>query len=78
MSRINQFTNLNTPDDIPKNSSLDEFNLDANTVILVFQEKVHQLMTELIIKDATIRQQLNLINKLKERKLNEKERKSNE
>jgi len=25
-------------------------------------------MTELVIKDATIRQQLNLINKLKERK----------
>jgi len=68
MSKINQFTNPNTPDDIPKNSSNDEFNLDANMVILVFQEKVNQLMTELVIKDATIRQQLNLINKLKERK----------
>lgn len=71
MSKINKFTNLNTPEDITKNSSNDEFNLDANTVILVFQEKVNQLMTELVIKDATIRQQLNLINKLKERKSNE-------
>jgi len=68
MSKINQFTNLNKPDDISKNSSSDEFNLDVNMIILVFQEKVNQLMTELVIKDATIRQQLNLINKLKERK----------
>ena len=45
--------------------SAEENNLDVNMIISVFQEKLSQLMTEIVIKDATIRQQANLINKLK-------------
>lgn len=45
--------------------STEENNLDVNMIISVFQEKLSQLMTEIVIKDATIRQQANLINKLK-------------
>jgi len=45
--------------------SVEESNLDVNMIISVFQEKLSQLMTEIVIKDATIRQQANLINKLK-------------
>jgi hypothetical protein len=40
-------------------------NLDVNLIIVSFQEKISQLITEIVVKDATIRQQANLINKLK-------------
>ena len=40
-------------------------NLDVNLIIVSFQEKISQLITEVVVKDATIRQQANLINKLK-------------
>lgn len=35
---------------------MQDANLDVNLIIQVFQEKVNQLTTENIIKDATIRQ----------------------
>ena len=65
MSKINSVNNLNTSNNISLNSVEDESNLDVNMIIAVFQEKLSQLMTEVVIKDATIRQQANLINKLK-------------
>jgi len=65
MSRINPINNLNTSSEDFSNSTEDESNLDVNMIISVFQEKLSQLMTEVVIKDATIRQQANLINKLK-------------
>ena len=65
MSKINPVNNLNTSNNISLNSVEDESNLDVNMIISVFQEKLSQLMTEVVIKDATIRQQANLINKLK-------------
>jgi|LakMenEpi03Aug12_release.lakeMendotaPanAssembly.Ray.scaffolds.fasta_scaffold468338_3 hypothetical protein len=42
-------------------------NLDINLVIASFQEKLTQVMTELIVKEATIKQLLAHIEKLKER-----------
>ena len=65
MSRINPINNLNTSSEDFSNSTEDESNLDVNMIISVFQEKLSQIMTEVVIKDATIRQQANLINKLK-------------
>ena len=38
---------------------MNEQNLDVNLIIQSFQEKVSQLVTELVVKDATIKQ-LNL------------------
>ena len=35
---------------------MQENNLDINLVIQTFQEKVNQLMNDLIIKEATIKQ----------------------
>jgi uncharacterized protein YoxC len=37
---------------------MQENNLDINLVIQTFQEKVNQLMNDLIIKEATIKQLL--------------------
>lgn len=39
--------------------------LDISLVIASFQEKVGQLTTELVIKDATIKQLTNIINKMR-------------
>jgi hypothetical protein len=65
MSKINSISNLNKSDDTFESPSSDESSLDVNMIISIFQEKLSQMMTELVIKDATIRQQTNLINKLK-------------
>jgi hypothetical protein len=46
------------------NQNLDS-NLDINIIIATFQEKLSNLMTELVIKEATIKQQANLIKRLK-------------
>ena len=46
---------------VPDNAS----QIDVNLIIVSFQDKISQLMTEIVVKDATIRQQANLINKLK-------------
>lgn len=35
---------------------MQDSNLDVNIIIQTFQEKVSQLMTELIVKEATIKQ----------------------
>jgi hypothetical protein len=40
-------------------------NLDISLVISIFQEKLSTLMTELVIKEATIKHQSNIIRKLK-------------
>lgn len=40
---------------------MNEQNLDINLVIQSFQEKVNQLTTELVIKEATIKQLMNQI-----------------
>lgn len=45
----------------------EESNLDINLVISSFQERLTQVMTELIIKEATIKQLLAQIEKLKGR-----------
>lgn len=42
-----------------------ESNLDVNLIIAIFQEKLNSLMTELIIKEATIKQQANIIKKIR-------------
>ena len=41
-------------------------NVDINLIIIGFQEKLSQLMTENIVKDATIKQLIKTIEKLKE------------
>ena len=40
-------------------------NLDINLIIASFQEKLSQLMTEVVIKDATIKQLTAIIEKQK-------------
>ncbi len=42
-----------------------EKNLDINLIIESFQEKISQLMVELVVKEATIKQLLNEIKELK-------------
>jgi len=50
-----------------KNSE-QESSLDVNLIIACFQEKLSQLTTELVVKDATIRQLTNVINKMRGQK----------
>jgi hypothetical protein len=63
MSRIRANENL-TPSSI-ENIDDEDSNLDVNIIIATFQEKLSSLMTELVIKEATIKQQSNIIRKLK-------------
>jgi hypothetical protein len=35
---------------------MNDQNLDINLIVQSFQEKINQIMTELVIKDATIKQ----------------------
>jgi hypothetical protein len=63
MSRIRADENL-TPSSI-QNINDEDSNLDVNIIIATFQEKLSSLMTELVIKEATIKQQSNIIRKLK-------------
>jgi hypothetical protein len=63
MSRIRANENL-TPSSI-HNIDDEDSNLDVNIIIATFQEKLSSLMTELVIKEATIKQQSNIIRKLK-------------
>lgn len=65
MSKITGINQANQFQESVVDLSAEENNLDVNMIISVFQEKLSQLMTEIVIKDATIRQQANLINKLK-------------
>jgi len=63
MSKIKQNENF----ELPQNNqySVDDSNLDINIIIATFQEKLSSLMTELVVKEATIKQQANIIRKLK-------------
>lgn len=45
-----------------------ESNLDVNLIIMSFQEKLSQLTTELVIKDATIKHLTNIINNMRGQK----------
>lgn len=42
--------------------------LDVNLIIASFQEKLAQLTTELVVKDATIKQLTNVINNMRGQK----------
>lgn len=77
MSKMFSKKNKETPseDRMQSTQNLDEFevsskensNLDINLVISSFQDKLTQVMTELVIKEATIKQLLLQIEKLKGR-----------
>ena len=43
---------------------MNDQNLDVNLIIQSFQERLNQLTTELVVKEATIRQLMNQINEL--------------
>lgn len=47
-----------------QNQNIDS-NLDINLIIATFQEKLSQVMTELIVKEATIKQLTAIIEKQK-------------
>ena len=47
------------------NENQDNSNLDINLVLACFQEKLTQIMTELIVKEATIKQLMAQIDKTK-------------
>jgi hypothetical protein len=49
---------------------MQESNLDVNLIIQSFQEKVSQLMTELVIKEATIKQLVSQVQQASEQKEN--------
>ena len=49
-------------------SDINDSNLDVNLIIAVFQEKLSSLMTDLVIKEATIKQQSIIIQRLKGQK----------
>ena len=65
MSRLNKQPEQEA--DIMETSQvdIDDSNLDINLVIAVFQEKLSSLMTDLVIKEATIKQQSIIIKRLK-------------
>lgn len=43
----------------------DHSNLDVNLIIAAFQEKISQLMTEIVVKEATIKQLTLTIEKMR-------------
>ncbi len=65
MSRINQQEQQQTGIMETSQSDINDSNLDVNLIIAVFQEKLSNLMTDLVIKEATIKQQANIIQRLK-------------
>lgn len=57
---------VNMENEQPKQAQKDASSeLDINLIILSFQEKIGQLMTELVVKDATIKQLTSIINKMR-------------
>jgi hypothetical protein len=57
--------------DVQQNQSVNsgqESGLDVNLIISSFQEKLAQLTTELVVKDATIKQLTNIINNMRGQK----------
>ncbi len=65
MSRINKQEQQETGIMETSQSDINDSNLDVNLIIAVFQEKLSSLMTDLVIKEATIKQQSNIIKRLK-------------
>ena len=65
MSRINKQEQQETGIMETSQSDINDSSLDVNLIIAVFQEKLSSLMTELVIKEATIKQQSNIIKRLK-------------
>jgi len=65
MSRISKQEEQETGIMETSQSDIDDSNLDVNLVIAVFQEKLSSLMTDLVIKEATIKQQSIIIQRLK-------------
>lgn len=63
MSKIK--TNENFEALAPQDHYSDDSNLDINIIIATFQEKLSSLMTDLVIKEATIKQQAKTISRLK-------------
>jgi hypothetical protein len=57
-------TKESTEMDNMQNQNIDS-NLDINLIIATFQEKLSQVMTELIVKEATIKQLTAIIEKQK-------------
>lgn len=44
---------------------MNDQNLDVNLIVQSFQEKIAQLITEVVVKDATIKQLMTQIEELK-------------
>lgn len=65
MSRINKQEQQETGIMEISQSDINDSNLDVNLIIAVFQEKLNSLMTDLVIKEATIKQQAKIIKRLK-------------
>ena len=65
MSRISKQEQQKTGIMETSQSDINDSNLDVNLVIAVFQEKLSSLMTDLVIKEATIKQQSIIIQRLK-------------
>jgi hypothetical protein len=65
MSRISKQEEQETAIMETSQSDINDSNLDVNLVITVFQEKLSSLMTDLVIKEATIKQQSIIIKRLK-------------
>ena len=65
MSKISKQEEQETAIMETSQSDINDSNLDVNLIIAVFQEKLSSLMTDLVIKEATIKQQLIIIKKLK-------------
>jgi hypothetical protein len=68
MSRISKQEEQETAIMETSQSDINDSNLDVNLVIAVFQEKLSSLMTDLVIKEATIKQQSIIIQRLKGQK----------
>jgi hypothetical protein len=68
MSRISKQEEQETGIMETSQSDINDSNLDVNLVIAVFQEKLSSLMTDLVIKEATIKQQSIIIQRLKGQK----------
>jgi len=58
-------TTINEKDNQVEEPKPVQTGLDMNLVVACFQEKLSQLTTELVVKEATIRQLTNIINLMK-------------
>ena len=65
MSRISKQEQQETGIMETSQSDINDSNIHVNLVIAVFQEKLSSLMTDLVIKEATIKQQSIIIQRLK-------------